>query len=252
MTMAEETKNLLELSADSLQSERKKGQRRVAVLTVILAGALTVLVTGYLSRFTTQIRRETIFMKETVGGVNYIYVEENGHLLRLECGLEVDFDAVTADDLCYRIEYRWNKKTYQGTVLSCEPTGEVYLGGLMDAEFEILEAPLFGHDVVYYTCENFYPDPYREPAGRAYLCDYRFWLWDRETDEQENLLVVKDCIEATLADLDNDGEQEVVARTRWPEKPYTVYDWSDGKIVQSWPETVGEDIRERLVAIWER
>jgi len=250
--MTEETKNLLELSADSLQSERRKGGRRVAVLAVLLAGVLTCLLAGYLSRFTTQTSRETIFMKETVGGINYIYIEEKGHLLRLECGPEVDFDAVTADDLCYRLEYRWNKKTYQGTVLSCKPTGEISLGGLMDAEFEILEAPLFGHETVYYTCENFYPDPYREPAGKAYLCDYRFWLWDFETDEQQNLLVIEDCIEATLADLDGDGQQEVIARTRWPEKQYTVYSWTDGEIEQSWPETVPEDVKERLIAIWER
>ena len=250
--MTEETKNLLELSADSLQSERKKGWRRVTVLTILLACVLALLLAGYLSRFETQTRRETIFMKETVAGVNYIYVKENGHLLRLECGAGVDFDAITADDLRYELECRWNKKTYQGKVLSSKPTGEISLGGLMDAEFEILEAPLFGHETVYYRCENFYPDPYREPAGKAYLCDYRFWLWDRETEEQQDLLVIKDCIEATLADLDGDGEQEVVARTRWPEKPYTVYNWMDGEIVQTWPEAVPEDIKERLIAIWER
>ena len=224
----------------------------IVVLAILLACVLAALLAGYLNRFTTQTRRETIFMKETVGGVNYIYIEEKGHLLRLKCDSKVDFEAVTADDRCYSLEYRWNKKTYQGTVLSCEQTGEIFLGSLMDAEFEILEAPLFGHEAVYYRCENFYPDPYREPAGKAYLCDYRFWLWDRETDEQQDLLVIEDCIEATLADLNEDGQQEVVARTRWPEKPYVIYSWLDGEIVQSWPETVPQSIQEKLVAIWEQ
>ena len=42
------------------------------------------------------------------------------------------------------------------------------------------------------------------------------------------------------------------ARTRWPEKPYTVYDWVDGEFVITWPETVREELREKLVAVWER
>lgn len=250
--MTEETRNLLELSADSLQNERRRGRRRVAVLSALLMVGILLLLVGYLSRFTTETRKETIFMKETVGGVNYIYLKENGHLLQLECGKEVDFEAITADNLRYELECRWNRNTYHGTLLSCVPTGEISLGGLMDAEFEIMVEPLFGHEAVYYTCENFYPDPYREPAGKAYLCDYRFWLWDRETDVTQDLLVVEDCIETTLADLDGDGWKEVIARTRWPEKPYTVYSWKDGEILQTWPETVPEEIQDKLIAIWER
>ena len=248
--MTEEMKNLVELSADSIQTERKKGWRRVAVLAVLLAAAL--LLAGYLSQFKSETRRTTIFLKETVGETDYLYVKEGGHLLRLECGPGVDFDAVTADDVVYAYTCRWNKRTYQGTVSACEATNTVSLGGMMDAEFEILSEPLFGHEKVYYRGEDYYPDPYWEPAGKAYLCDYRFWLWDWDTDEQTNLLVVKDCINATLADLDGDGEKEVVARTRWPEKPYTIYDWVDGAFVVTWPETVRQEIREALVADWER
>jgi len=249
-SMTEETRNLLELSTDSIQIERKKWWRRVAVLAVLLAAA--ILLVGYLVQFTSETRRSTIFLKESIGENNYLYVKEGGHLLRLECGDGVDFDAVTADDVVYAYTCRWNRNTYQGTVSSCEATNTVSLGGLMDAESEILKAPLFGYDEVYYRDENYYPDPFGKPQGRAFLCDFRFWLWDLETDEQTNLLVVEDCISATLTDLDGDGQKEVVARTRWPEKPYTIYDWIDGAFVVTWPETVREEIREKLATIWEQ
>lgn len=247
--MTEEMKNLVELSADSIQSERKKWWRRVAVLAILLAAAL--LLAGYLAQFTTETRRSTIFLKESVGNANYLYVKEGGHLLQLECGAGVDFDAITADDVIYSYTCRWNRNTYQGTLSSIEATNTVNLGGLMDAEFEMLKAPLFGHEEVWYREEDYYPDPYGEPAGKTFLCTYRFWFWDHETDEQTDLLVIKDCISVTLADLDGDGEKEVVARTRWPEKPYTIYDWEDGGFVATWPETIREEIREKLVAIWE-
>jgi len=249
-TMTEEMKNLVELSADSIQSERKKWWRRVAILAVLLA--LAILLVGYLAQFKSETRRSTIFLKESVGQTDYIYLKEGGHLLRLACGPGVDFDALKVDDTVYSYTCRWNKTTYEGTVSSVQDTGHVSLGGMMDAEFEILSEPLFGHEEVYYRGENYYPDPYWEPAGKAFLCTYRFWLWDFETDWQENLLVIKDCIEATVVDLDGDGEKEVVARTRWPEKPYTIYDWEDGGFVVTWPESVREEIREKLVAIWER
>ena len=48
-----------------------------------------------------------------------------------------------------------------------------------------------------------------------------------------------------------DGEPEVAVRTRWPEKPYTVYDYVDGEIVESWPDTLPEEILEQMRAPWE-
>ena len=250
--MTEEMKNLVELSADSIQSERKKGWRRVTILAVLLVVLSAALLLGYMSRFTSETRRSTIFLMESVGQTDYIYLKEGGHLLRLACGSGVDFDSLKADDTVYSFECRWNRRTYEGTVSSIQDTGHVSLGGLMDVESEILCEPLFGHEEVYYRDESYYPDPYGIPQGKAYLCDFRFWLWDFETDWQEDLLVVEDCISATLADLDGDGEKEVVARTRWPEKPYTVYDWTGGEFVITWPETIRPEILERMVAVWER
>ena len=39
----------------------------------------------------------------------------------------------------------------------------------------------------------------------------------------------------------------MVIRTRWPEKPYSVYDYVDGEIVTIWPDTLPEEILESLV-----
>ena len=57
---------------------------------------------------------------------------------------------------------------------------------------------------------------------------------------------------AAICDWDGDGENEVVVRTRWQEKPYTVYDMADGELVSLWPDTVPQEVRDKLVCIWEQ
>ena len=78
-----------------------------------------------------------IVLKETVGTENYLYVEDQGHLLRLRCGSGVDFDSIALEnehgnELDYRMDCQWNRQTYEGTVSSCEATGSIILGGMMD------------------------------------------------------------------------------------------------------------------------
>lgn len=57
-------------------------------------------------------------------------------------------------------------------------------------------------------------------------------------------------------DIDQDGYNEVVARTRRPEKPYVVYDWGDDcaarEINQLWPEAVSPELQEKLMTDYER
>ena len=44
---------------------------------------------------------------------------------------------------------------------------------------------------------------------------------------------------------------EIIIRTRWPEKPYTVYDMVNGEVVAvDWPDTVPEEVQEQLKCIW--
>ena len=240
-------KNLLTISSSSLRRERR---RSWGVVAGVLAFMLIVtLLVGYNLLYMTETRQDSIVLKETVDGENYLYMEEKGHLLRLRCGKDVDFDAIALDDgycpLVYEVELRWNRLTYTGTAISCTTTGTIRLGSPMDTDPYWQEATLFGSAVLYAT-DDYYPDPYAEPAGRRFLCD--FYVKEMGLPSaSRTILLVEDCISGTVADVDDDGENEAVVRTRWPEKPYTVYDYVDGEIVETWPDTLPEAVLESLV-----
>ena len=270
-------KALLDISSDSVRAEKRRGwSRLIAVLVMLLAAALAIL---YAAAYrSVQNYNDGILLKEAVGGENYIYIEEPGnkdHLLRLKCGDGVDFDAIQQFDEggwenSFNLSYRWNRWTRAGVVTSCEQVG-ITLGSLMDVTYEAECEPLFGYPQVFYAPENYYPDPYGEPRGEVYLSDARFWvekdgqsldtgMLDEVVDGgspypeeiKKTILRVKDCLNATIADVDGDGENEAVIRTRWAEKPYTVYKMVDGEITESWPDTVPEEIQKRLTCIWEQ
>lgn len=258
-------KNILEISRENRQSEQRRMAVRAALSALVMVG-LALLVVWYSVTFVHEQREDPIFLKETVGDTNYIYVEEAGHLLRLKCGRNVDFDALPltnewGDKLICRLDCRWNRRTYQGTVSSCKATDSHILGGMMDVEIMDMSPAyinhLFGYTSVLYTIEKPYPDPWGEPRGEVWLWDYRFYtgvlnertgVW--ETGEE--LLLIEDCMNVTAADIDGDGENELIARTRWPEKPYAVYKERKGEIVCTWPEEVPEDIRKNLRCVWEQ
>ena len=240
-------KNLLTISSSSLRRERRRSWGVVAgVLTFVLIIGLLV---GYNLLYVTETRQGSIVLKETVNGTDYLYMEEKGHLLQLRCGKNVDFDAIALDDgycpLIYEVELRWNRLTYKGTATSCTTAGTISLGSPMDMDPYWQETTLFGSAVLYAT-DDYYPDPYAELAGRGFLCDFYVKEMGIPSTSQI-LLLVEDCIGGTVADVDSDGENEVVIRTRWPEKPYSVYDYVDGEIVTIWPDTLPEEILESLV-----
>ncbi len=252
--------NLLEISRESMRSERRKHVWQTA-LALALMLAVTLGTIWYCDTYVSEQLDSSIVLKETVGNENYLYVENQGHLLRLKCGAGVDFDGITlknewGEERAYHMDCRWNQRTYEGTVSACRFSGDI-LGGMMDVQFEVETSPLFWYDEVHYTSEDYYPDPYGEPRGQVFLCDYRFWIgeWDVEDWNRETVLLVEDCLTAAVADIDGDGHNEVVARTRWPEKPYMVYDWCDDsqykEIDQYWLESVSPELEERLLTVAE-
>ena len=255
-------KNLLEISRENQKAERRKVILRTALSALVMLG-IAFAVIWYMSIYVSETwEDELIFMKETVGEERFIYVEKEGHMIQLKCGSGVDFDSLHLEDdygdpLYFRIDCRWNRNTYQGTARSCEPTGGSMLATYMDVRFEFDEAPLFGYPVVYYRDERRYPDPYAtENRGRIYLRYFRFWTgtWNDKTFEFENerhLLWVKNCMSLTVADADQDGENEIVVRTRWPERPYMLYDMEDGEIVTRWLEGVSPELQEALLCFWD-
>ena len=260
---AEETmRNLLDISRDSVRKERRRSWKRIAAVLVLLA--VTAAVVAWTKIMVPEDGYYSIILKETVNGRNYIYVEDRGHLIRLKCGDDVDFGALTlrderGDTISYKMDYQWNRLTRTGTVSACEDTGVTVLGSTMDATFEGDSGSvplLFGYTSVQYLRDGYYPDPYAESENLVFLCDVRYWPYDPEEPAPTGvntraILEIEDCINAEALDVDGDGEPEVAVRTRWPEKPYTVYDYVDGEIVESWPDTLPEEILEQLRAPWE-
>ena len=191
-------RDLLELSRESLRTERRTHLWKTA-LALLLTLAAVLGAAWHQRVHVHEQRRDTIFLKETEGAEHRLYVEEEGHLLRLRCGEGVDFDGSA---------------------------------------------------------------PENERGGRkVYRPDCRFWTgtWDEEAlewEDRETVLRVKDCLGAVVEDIDQDGHNEVVVRTRWPEKPYTVYDWGDDfqvkEIRRYWPESVPPELEGRLMPPWER
>ena len=260
---AEETmRNLLDISRDSVRKERRRSWKRIAAVLVLLA--VTAAVVAWTKIMVPEDGYYSIILKETVNGRNYIYVEDRGHLIRLKCGDDVDFGALTlrderGDTISYKMDYQWNRLTRTGTVSACEDTGVTVLGRTMDATFEGDSGSvplLFGYTSVQYLRDGYYPDPYAESENLVFLCDVRYWPYDPEEPAPTGvntraILEIEDCINAEALDVDGDGEPEVAVRTRWPEKPYTVYDYVDGEIVETWPDTLPEEILEQMRAPWE-
>ena len=89
--------NLLEISRESLRSERRKHVWQTALaLALMLAAALGTI--WYCGTYVSEEIVDGIISKETTGGENYLYVDEEGHLLRLKCGEGVDFDSIALKD----------------------------------------------------------------------------------------------------------------------------------------------------------
>ena len=107
---------------------------------------------------------------------------------------------------------------------------------------------LFG----YYDATFEYRHIYPYPIGDGFLFTYNFWRGDGKTWNTELLLTVKDCLTFAAVDWDGDGVTELLVRTRWPEKPYTVYDMVDGSVTETWPDTLDPEFTEHLLTESER
>lgn len=251
----EPMQNLLTISRASVRKERRRSWQRLAAVLVLLV------VTAAVAAWNALIQRDqcstSIYLKETVNGVNYLYIDAlDGHLLRLRCGDDIDFDSLQTGYDGYRMEYVWNQATHRGVVFTCTATGwpcytgSIYTGSIDDSGYVNF---IFGYTTLQFRGENHLQDPYLEPKGRVFVCDLQFFVDNLETGEEETVLFVRGCLNHTFADMDGDGELEIVIRTRWPEKPYTVYDMVNGEVVAvDWPDTVPEAVREQLKCIWEQ
>ena len=163
---AEETmRNLLDISRASVRKERRRSWQRLAAVLVLLA------VTAAVVAWNALIQRDqcstSIYLKETVNGVNYLYIDAlDGHLLRLRCGDDIDFDSLQTGYDGYRMEYIWNQATHRGVVFTCTATGwpsytgSIYTGSIDDSGYVNF---IFGYTTLRFRGENHLQDPYLEP-----------------------------------------------------------------------------------------
>ena len=252
-------KNLLTISGESLQRERRRSWGRLAGVLVLLA--VTGAVIAYSALHVTKTITRELVLKETVDGINYFYVQEGDHLLKLRCEGDVDFDGTTMENeygraVVYALECRWNRLTYEGTVTACSGTSKLSIGSEMDQMGNAMGLDynpetgdaLFGYYDVAFEYRAIYP----YPIGDGFLYTYNFWRGDGKTWNTELLLTVRDCLTFAAVDWDGDGVTELLVRTRWPEKPYTVYDMVGGAIAETWPDTLDPEFTEYLLTESER
>lgn len=252
-------KNLLTISGESLQRERRRSWGRLAAMLVLLAVTGAVIAWNVLH--VTEMRCQELVLKETVNGVNYLYLQEGDHLLKLRCEGDVDFDSIVVkteygEGLVYDLECRWNRLTYEGTVTACTANGMISIGSEMnqigsamglDYNPETGDA-LFGYDDAAFQYKYIYPNP----DGDGFLYTYNFWRGDGETWNAELLLTVRDCRAFAVADWDGDGVTELLVRTRWKEKPYMVYDIEAGVIAETWLDELEPEFAELLLTLEEQ
>ena len=243
---------LMDISKENLRMEKQKGSRRlIGVLVLAALTALLVLYVTLIGRVTHE--RTSVFWMETIGNENYIYLEKEEHLLRLKCG-EEDIRAIKEDEeypyfgrRVYYLDYTWNKRTYEGTLHVLEKSDLISLGGIDDSEVDdTVSTNVFGQYGYLFGSENYYKNPY----GDGYLCDYRIWYYTE--DKNDPLLLIKDCLSAAVMDIDGDGENEVVARTYYVERPYVIYDDTTGTIKPTYVSDIPEEWKDPLICIWEQ
>ena len=256
MKEQETVRGLLDISRDSVRRERRRSWQRLGAVLVLLA--VTAAVAAYSLIFVRESDDSASFLlAETIGGENYVYLEmEGNHLLKLRCGENArltpeDLTDQGGDSRAFRITYRYNRLTLEGELLSCEWDGTISLGGPesmignvigLDVNPETGDQ-LFGYTGVTERCDYAEGDPFL----RVPVFTYTFSL-----QTGEKLLTVEDVVTYIQTDWDNDGESELAVRTIWAEKPYTVYDYKDGTITETWPDTVDGALAEQLMTAAER
>ena len=126
----------------------------------------------------------SIYLKETVNGVNYLYIDAlDGHLLRLRCVGDVDFDSISLKDeagyeLIYDLDCRWNRLTYEGTVSRCAPTGSFVVDHMEGSSSGASLANVFVMENVLYAEADYHQNPY----GEGFLCEVVYWIHDGSVD----------------------------------------------------------------------
>ena len=260
-TKEEMMQSILDISEDSVRQERSRGRRRLLLLGVLLLAAVLALImlllrTGRVS----EEGRINILYKETADGASFVYLEKNGHLLRLECAPEVDYEGIDPKSRdTWTAAYLWNPKTYRGKLLTLDSARGTRLGtpmdevGAADSLYAENGDALFGYPNVLMRIDRRYPNP----EGPGYISSYSFYKGGDEKDwylhADELLLQAEYCLGYgtwgdggfRTADVDGDGSRELLVRTPWEEKPCILYDLEGDSVTEIWLDTTPPGLNDQ-------
>ncbi len=251
---------LLDISGESLRTERRQGRRRtflLAALAVLLLAALAVagiLLLGK-NEMTESDQIRVLHTEGTEADLT-LFTEKEGHLLRLRCAPELDpaavLELVSFGDPIFA-EYRWDRQSWTGTLLSFRQlTSGMAIGTPMDEVGSALvlfdgDGELFGISRVVLNILSRQPNPY----GKGYLSTYQFFEEDENGNWRDReFFRVRDCLDLPgsggggfrILDYDGDGVSELLVCKVWPEKPCIVYDLENGKMTETWLDELPEEM----------
>lgn len=248
-------KSVLDISDDAIKRQKSKFRAWAGagvLLLALLAGICLLFV------MPTQSEQAHVSSKQSDGVDHYIYLETSlqheNHLIRLRCPDQETYDSIEVSQL-YDFRFRWNRLTYQGTLLDYHVMeGAVAIGGPMDQTGggEGVDS-LFGYDCVWWEIVNVSYHPQKEDV---YLYTYRYYYLGDGSEyfpdgdaAETDLLTVKECIGAAQYDYDGDGIVELFVRTQYEEEPYVLCDWENGQATSRYVENVPAEVLDLLQVV---
>ena len=240
-------RSLLDISDNALKAQRKSIWIRTVVLLLLILSIASG--TLFFSTNVSELRYDTVTMKQMIGDDYFIYVEDGSHLLRLQCPDQETYNSINADDSSiYKIKCSWNRLNYKGMMESCELDEEdVILGGMMDQIGASIDfGSVLGIDCVWQEYKNIYPDTNREGG---WLFTYRLWYSGDGSDyfaegEDTTLITAEDCRSICADDFDEDGVVELFVLTQYDEEPYMLYELESGEIIQEFIVEIPDRVAE--------
>lgn len=238
-------RSLLDISGEVIQVQRTNIWKRVLITAATLLALIITI--AYLILNAPKTMETRVLAKQMIGSDYFLYIEKEGHLIRLQCSDDAYHDIATDGESLYTIRSRWNKVTYQGSLIDYEKEEHFVVGTTLDMAGSAIDAgQVFDRRCVWQQYFNITADPYRE---NGFLYTFRFYCIGDGAEylfegEETPLLMVKNCRKAYPMDYDNDGIAELFVLTRYDEEPYMLYDMVDGEITSCFVEEVPSEILE--------
>ena len=239
-------RSLLDISGEAMQIQRTSIWKRAIMAVAALLALVAVVLSLVLTAPKTATARVT--MKQTIGAEHFIYIEEDGHLIRLRCPDEEMYNAITVDaETEYSIRARWNESTYRGSVITCEKEERHAIGTSLDEVGSAIGVDqLFDRPCVFQEYMNITADQYR---GEGYLYTFRFFYEEDGSEyffegEETTLLTVENCRKVYLLDYDDDAVVELFVLTKYDEEPYMLYDMESGEVTSYFVDDIPQEIQE--------